>query len=151
MDAYITPSPLSGKAYAVGSKSDIHRLLICSAFADKKTEIDGFFCSDDILATVRCIRAMGASVDISDRRCIVTPVDIFAKAPLFDCGESGTTLRFMLPVACAVCENADFSGNGRLPERPIKELIEAISSGGVFFSSKKLPFSTKGRLLSFVE
>lgn len=148
MDACITPSPLFGRINAVGSKSDIHRLLICSAFADKKTEISGFFLSDDIAATVRCIEALGASVEIYNERCFVTPIANYSGNPFLDCGESGTTLRFMLPTACAVCEKAAFSGSGRLPERPIDELIVALSSGGVDFSGKKLPFSTKGKLKS---
>ena len=146
MDINITPSPLFGKINAIGSKSDIHRLLICSAFADKKTEIRSFFCSDDINATLNCLKALGAKAEISDGKCVVTPIKKVAEYPVFDCMESGTTLRFLLPVACAVCEKASFSGRGRLPARPIEELMSAIESGGVSFSKKKLPFESEGKL-----
>ncbi len=146
MDVMITPSALSGRISAIGSKSDIHRLLICSAVSDVQTTIDGFFSSDDIVATVNCIRALGAKAEISGNICAITPIGSPEQRPSFDCGESGTTLRFILPIACALCENAEFSGRGRLPERPISELMEALESGGVIFSKTKLPFSTKGTL-----
>ncbi len=146
MDIKVTPSPLFGRINAIGSKSDIHRLLICSAFSDKNTGIRGFFCSDDISATLNCLVALGAKAEIQDGKCVVTPIKKAAENPVMDCMESGTTLRFLLPVVCAVCERASFAGRGRLPDRPIKELIFAIESGGVSFSGKKLPFNTKGKL-----
>ena len=148
MDILISPSPLFGKLSAICSKSDLHRLLICSAVADKKTVIRGFCSSEDISATIGCIIALGAKTDINGDICEVTPQNRAADSPVFYCGESGTTLRFMLPVACALCEKAEFNGSGRLPDRPIADLIDAVKQGGVTFSSNKLPFKTSGRLHS---
>lgn len=146
MDIIIKPSSLSGKTEAIGSKSDIHRLLICAAVANEKTEIDGIFFSNDVFATLSCINALGAKTVINQNRCTVYPIEKSTECPIIDCGESGSTLRFLLPVACAVTEKAEFVGKGRLPERPIGELITAMRSGGVKFSEEKLPLKTEGKL-----
>lgn len=146
MDIAITPSPLNGKTEAIGSKSDIHRLLICAAIANEKTEIDGIFFSNDVFATLSCINALGAKTVINGNCCTVYPIESVPDCPKIDCGESGSTLRFLLPVACAISKNAEFSGRGRLPERPIGELITAMRSGGVEFSEDKLPLKTNGTL-----
>jgi 3-phosphoshikimate 1-carboxyvinyltransferase len=66
--------------------------------------------------------------------------------PLLDCGESGSTFRFLLPVAAALCEHARFTGSGRLPERPIGELMRVMQAHGVSFSNERLPFATAGNL-----
>ena len=66
--------------------------------------------------------------------------------PLLDCGESGSTFRFVLPVACALCKQARFTGSGRLPERPIGELMRVMQARGVAFSAERLPFATTGKL-----
>lgn len=146
MDIIIKPSSLSGKTEAIGSKSDIHRLLICAAVANEKTEIDGIFFSNDVFATLSCINALGAKTVINQNSCTVYPIEKSTECPIIDCGESGSTLRFLLPVACAVTEKAEFVGKGRLPERPIGELITAMRSGGVKFSEEKLPLKTEGKL-----
>lgn len=146
----ITPSPLSGTIRAIPSKSDAHRLLIASALADRPTELIITGGSEDISATVGCLRAIGAEIDVQPHRIMVHPIKEVPHRPLLDCRESGSTLRFMLPVAAAVCEDAAFTGQGRLPQRPIGELCGAMSGGGVSFSADRLPFETKGRLESGV-
>ena len=75
-----------------------------------------------------------------------TPSSGPSATALLDCGESGSTFRFLLPVACALCECARFAGTGRLPERPIGELTHVMQSHGVAFSAGQLPFTTTGRL-----
>ena len=146
MDIILTPSPLFGAVDAIGSKSDIHRLLICAAMADSETEIDGIFFSDDVFATLSCINALGARTVINGTSCTVYPIEKPPVSPKLDCGESGSTLRFILSVAGAICENSEFTGRGRLPERPIGELVGAMRSGGVDFSSEKLPLKISGKL-----
>ncbi|MBE6753854.1 MAG: 3-phosphoshikimate 1-carboxyvinyltransferase [Ruminococcaceae bacterium] len=142
----VTPSLLCGKVAAIPSKSDAHRLLIASAFADRPTTLMMRGSSEDIDATIGCLRAIGAGIDKQADRVVVTPVSNIPPRPLLDCRESGSTLRFMLPVAAAVCESAAFVGQGRLPQRPIGELREALTGGGVAFSSDRLPFEISGRL-----
>lgn len=144
MNVKITPHPLSGSIPAIPSKSDVHRLLICAALADRGTEIRCPAVSEDINATARALSALGVGIEYRDGAFFVEPVSSSPRAVSIDCGESGSTLRFMLPVVTALCERAEFCGRGRLPERPIKELIAALEGGGVRFSSDRLPFSTEG-------
>ncbi len=146
MDIVITPSPLNGKTEAIGSKSDIHRLLICAAIATEKTEIEGIFFSNDVFATLSCINALGAKTVINGSCCTVYPIESVPECPVIDCGESGSTLRFLLPVTCAISKKAEFLGRGRLPKRPIGELIDAIRSSGVEFNEEKIPLKTNGKL-----
>ncbi len=142
----IIPSPLSGTAAVIPSKSDAHRLLIASAFADRPTTLIMNGSSEDIDATIGCLRAIGVYIEQHSDHVVVTPIEQTQSHPLLDCRESGSTLRFMLPVVTAVCTSASFTGRGRLPQRPIGELREALSSGGVNFSGEHLPFETNGQL-----
>ena len=155
MDIKFNPGTLKGSLEAISSKSELHRMLICAAFADRATEIlasgsayDGNHAlPNDILATISCLTVLGAHCEVLPGRIIVIPADThkqWEQAPLLDCRESGSTFRFLLPIAAAVCGKAFFRGSGRLPERPIAELSEALKAHGVSFSSDRLPFSISG-------
>ena len=146
MDVRISPAPLNGTVRAIGSKSDIHRLIISAAMAEGRTVIKGVVPSQDVLATVSCVKALGAEVGINGDECTVTAGDYSDSTPRLDCGESGSTLRFILPVTSALCGGGSFTGSGRLPERPIGERAEAMKSGGVEFDRERLPLSISGRL-----
>ncbi len=148
MNVEITPSPLFGTIEAIPSKSDVHRLLILSALSDAKTVIEITRSSEDIDATISCLQVMGATIETEGGRAVVTPIESPNPFPVLDCGESGSTLRFLLPVASAVCGSAGFTGSGRLPERPLSDLIEAMRAHGVVFNSHKLPLEISGRLKS---
>lgn len=145
MDITIHPSKLNGTIKAIGSKSDIHRVIICASMAEGETVVRGIVNSKDVLATAQCIRALGASVEFNDNECIIKPGK-YAELPKLDCGESGSTLRFLLPVTAALCGGGSFTGSGRLPERPIGELVDAMTSGGVTFSADRLPLTITGKL-----
>lgn len=146
MKAICYPSRLSGKVRAIPSKSDAHRKLICAALSDNGCilPLSEPFC-DDIAATVRCLRALGSEITQTDGGLRVSPLEK-QKHAVLDCGESGSTLRFLLPVAMAVCEDIAVTGTGRLPERPIGALAEAMSAHGVQFSRSSLPLTAAGRL-----
>ena len=155
MDIKINPGPLKGTLQAISSKSELHRMLICAAFADKPTEIlasgsayDGKHdLPNDILATISCLTVLGTKCEIQPGKIIVSPAEInreWKEAPVLDCRESGSTFRFLLPIAAAVCGKASFRGSGRLPDRPIAELSEALKAHGVTFSSDRLPFTISG-------
>lgn len=146
MDIKITPARLSGIAAAIPSKSDAHRLLILAALADQPTTLQLPLASEDIQATCSCLEALGAGIRRDGDRVLVTPIRQVPSNPLLDCGESGSTLRFLLPVAAAIVSAARFTGRGRLAERPIAELKTALAAHGVTFSSEKLPFTVTGRL-----
>ena len=130
MIARITPGPLRGSIAAIPSKSEAHRLLICAALADAPTRIPLSASSQDIDATIRCLNAMGADIELSDGELRVTPIDNPPARCEADCGESGSTLRFLLPVAGALGIETDFRMHGRLPERPIAPLDRELVRGG---------------------
>lgn len=140
---------LSGVVNAPISKSEAHRLLICAALSDNPTKLflGSGELSEDIYATINCLRSLGAGINFtSENTLTVAPIKNISECPELDCKESGSTLRFMLPVAAALCERVKFTGCGRLPERPVKELINVLKNHGVNFSSEHLPFEVSGKL-----
>ena len=151
MNVQLSPSTLSGAVPAIASKSDVHRLLFCAAQADAPVTIEMNSTSplsEDVRATVQALRQMGAGILYEPGRFTVTPFTTVPDAPRFDCGESGSTLRFLLPLAAARCDRPSFTGSGRLPERPIAELLGAMKENGAAASSDKLPFTFESRLHS---
>lgn len=130
MIARITPGALRGSIAAIPSKSEAHRLLICAALADAPTTLPLASSSQDIDATIRCLNAMGADIALSDGELRVTPIADPPARCEADCGESGSTLRFLLPVAGALGIEVDFRMHGRLPERPIAPLDRELTRGG---------------------
>jgi len=131
MNIKITPRKLSGEAAAITSKSAAHRALICAFLCEQKPEIKIDNMSSDIEATVSCLSAMRIK-----------------NAPLIDCRDCGATFRLLLPLAAHLCNSAQFTGEGRLPERPISALLDALKANGAVFSSDKLPFTVSGELKS---
>ena len=146
MIATLSPNNLSGTIPAIASKSDAHRLLILAALSKGETQLMMEQRSEDIDATISCLRALGAEVELLPDGVRLRGIERVNATPLLDCGESGSTFRFLLPVACALCEQACFVGGGRLPERPIGDLLRALEAHGVSFSAERLPFETRGRL-----
>ena len=140
------PSVLSGTVKAIPSKSDAHRKLICAALSENGCVLPLVepFC-DDITATIRCLTALGAQFTPTADGLRVSPV-IRQELVEMDCGESGSTLRFLLPVAMAVCGKISVTGHGRLPERPISVLTDAMSAHGVQFHKNQLPLTAEGHL-----
>ncbi len=134
MDLTISPAPLCGSIQAIPSKSAAHRLLICAALADRETEICCPVLSKDISATADCLRAMGADISYEGGNFFVKPIVEPAENPLLDCGESGSTLRFLLPVVCALGKGGRITMEGRLPQRPISPLWEELERHGVKLS-----------------
>jgi len=128
----ITPAPLGGSIAAMASKSRAHRLLLCAALSQQPVTVHCTARSADILATVACLRALGADITDTGDGFAVTPLDrsaIPANAVL-DCGESGSTLRFFLPVVCALGVPVQLKMAGRLPERPLSPLYEELVAHG---------------------
>ena len=130
----IRPGPLRGRVRAIASKSQAHRLLICAALSDRGTEIVCRESSGDIDATADCLRALGAGIDYNGGVFRVRPITEPVRGAQLDCGESGSTLRFLLPVLCALGTGARVKMHGRLPERPLSPLWEALESAGARLS-----------------
>ena len=102
--------------------------------------------SKDIAATVDCLKAMGTDIVVDKDIITVTPVPFKMQAEL-DCSESGSTLRFLLPVVSALGIDAVISGHGRLPERPLSPLKEEMEKKGIIFhTGSEFPLHISGRL-----
>ena len=204
-----------GIAAAPASKSDLHRLLILAFLRGKPTEVCNLNLCDDVQATIDCLRALGANIEITANTALVSPLgfpsgeaversetdegpadkpqkqnatssaastaapspegkarscsssvgcaDSFPSergsqeetasshvdekhVPLLDARESGSTLRFLLPVACALYPHVRFTARGSLLTRPIGGIVACLKHHGVSFSSDTLPFETRGLL-----
>lgn len=130
MDITIYPRKLSGNLTVIPSKSQAHRLLICSAFADQPTKLICPAVNKDIEATADCLNALGAKVQRAKYGYLVTPVSKIPEKAILNCGESGSTLRFLLPIAASLGVNATFQMSGRLPYRPLSPLWEELERMG---------------------
>ena len=129
MDVRIRPHALAGAVTPPPSKSMAHRLLLAAALADGVSTVQNVALSQDIEATLRCMAALGASWERTDKSTLrVTGIGgkrkPFPELPRFDCGESGSTLRFLIPIALAVAGGGVFTGRGRLMERPQKPYFD---------------------------
>lgn len=145
----ITPSTLSGEVTVPPSKSAAHRNIICAALTNGESVISPACHSEDIDATISCVTALGAQIKEKNNSFYITGIDrneIKNKAVTLDCSESGSTLRFMLPLAAALGANATFIGHGRLPDRPIDALTDILNENGVECSSNSLPLTISGIL-----
>ena len=131
MNLTITPGKLSGTVTPPPSKSQAHRLLICAALAGEGSVIHNLADSQDIRATRRCLAEL-----TTDRRTL----------PELDCGESGSTLRFLIPLALALRGGGVFTGHGRLMERPQKPYFDLFDEKGIQYEQKDGVLTVEGRL-----
>lgn len=142
MIAKISPRNLNGSIDSIGSKSYAHRALICAGLLSKTpVEIEGITPSNDIDATINCLRALGVQIAKGNVYRVI-PADKTPNCAILDCIESGSTLRFFLPIVCALNVSATFTGAKRLFERPNDKLINLLESKGVKIDNYK----TSGRI-----
>lgn len=130
MDITIHPGHLHGTYRAIPSKSHAHRVLICAAFSDAPTKV---FCSqtnEDIEATADCLRSLGADIRRFKYGYRVCPIKSVPTRATLNCRESGSTLRFLLPIVGALGVDATFLLAGRLPQRPLSPLWEEMERMG---------------------
>lgn len=151
MDVRITPKKLSGTVTPPPSKSQAHRLLIAATLGTGVSTVRGVAMSQDVEATLRCLTALGGHwketapgtleiTGIGGRRC--TGEDL----PRLDCGESGSTLRFLIPIALAVAGGGVFTGHGRLMERPQGPYFDLFREKGIFFEQRDGVLTVRGKL-----
>ncbi len=145
-----SPFTPDGAVTAPPSKSDVHRAIICAALSKGKSTISPVALSNDIKATINCIKALGAYAEIENNVLTIDGTDMLKnKTALLDCGESGSTLRFFIPVAALGAVNATFTGSGRLPQRPIGIYTDALPKKGVTCKTQGgLPLEISGQLES---
>ncbi len=151
MKVIVRQSALCGKMAAPPSKSAAHRAVIAAALADGQSVIENVDLSSDISATIGACKALGASIRI-DRsgkyNTLHIDSGINSGSAIIDCAESGSTLRFMIPVACAFHGEKTFEGRGRLPLRPIDEYINIFEQQGIEYEKPELtylPLTVTGR------
>ena len=151
MNRVVFPRALSGQFRAPASKSHAHRLLICAALGHASVRVSCDTFSDDILATIDCLNAMGAKITHAGGTISVSP--IFANgrpdgACQLYCKESGSTLRFLLPVVGALGLDAVFHMEGRLPERPLHPFDEVLIAHGMHIHQTGAELHVSGKLLA---
>lgn len=132
MDMTFIPAPLKGTVAAPASKSEAHRRMICAGLTRGATTLTGFMDSADMAATARCLKALGALVVQEEDRLTVTGyARRHTKLPVLDCGESGSTLRFFVPIALAMAGGGVFRMHGRLGQRPMDVYRDLFVPRGV--------------------
>ena len=130
MNAVLKKSKIFGSVEIPVSKSVAHRVMIASFLAGE--DFNFGLSGDDVLATRNCLFALKKLFDGE------------ADVALLDAGESGSTLRFLLPIVCALGANAKIDGLGRLPDRPIGELLDVLRAHGANIIGERLPLFVKG-------
>lgn len=144
MNIQIIPKKLRGTAVAPASKSAAHRMLICAALGNGKSVIKINGISEDIKATINCLRSMGAEIKTDGDFVTVVPIKNPPEKAIFDCKESGSTLRFLLPVAAALGIDGAFTGSERLFERPVENLLLSLEKHGI--KCGRNPVNLSGKL-----
>lgn len=141
---------LNGTVSMPPSKSAAHRAIICAGLAKGKSVIVPVDMSDDIKATIECMKVLGAETELNGDVLTVDGSNVFKKKEVkLDCGESGSTLRFLVPVCGAGGVSAEFTGHGKLPERPIGIYLSCLPEKGVTCRTKGgLPLEISGELKS---
>ena len=141
-----------GAVAAPPSKSDVHRAVICAALSGGVCKISPVTLSNDIRATIGCVEALGAEASVENDVLTVDGSAVFAKkTATLDCIESGSTLRFMIPVAAAGGVEARFTGSGSLVSRPIGLYSQILPEKGVSLEGGDgLPLKISGKLKSGV-
>lgn len=148
MKVTITPRKLSGTIQVPPSKSQAHRLIIGAALANGTSHIHNLAHSQDICATLECMTQLGAIE--SQGGAVVTGIGHSRPStgilPVLDCGESGSTIRFLMPVALAVASGGVFRGRGRLMERPYKPYEDIFTRQNITFTRQPGQITLSGTL-----
>lgn len=149
MDKTFYHNTIKNEVRAISSKSEAHRLLICAALGDRPCEI---FCTDtnaDIDATAGCLNQLGAHIKRTDNGFFVVPIATVNPNKQLDCNESGSTLRFLLPLAASLGAGCEFMMRGRLSQRPLSPLYELLCDNGVQLAPQgSNPLQLQGKLSS---
>ncbi len=140
---------IKGRIEAPKSKSVLHRQIICAALSDGNCVIDGYVACADTEATLSVISSLGGGFSIDGRRLTIFPCK-YTKTAILNCGESGSTARFIAPVAAALGCNFVLKGKGRLPMRPMDEYIKLFGNHGLSVTTSQDSefFKCSGKLIS---
>lgn len=147
----IEPKTLSGHVTVPPSKSHAHRAIICAALSSNDTIIHNVAMSEDINATISALRQLGAKIEVDNDTLHVSKFDINKKITehiTIDCNESGSTLRFMIPIALVFADKVTFIGSGRLPKRSLQVYFDIFDKLDIKYSHGEdyLPLTVEGNL-----
>jgi len=152
----IIPTQLNGQVSVPSSKSISHRMLICASLAHGESTIKNIDFSDDILATIKGIKALGAEIRYAESKTNNNTHDVIIKGngfpeirqPTIDCMESGSTLRFLIPISLLTGKKITFTGRGRLSQRPLDVYCSVFKNQGIdcHTSTGGLPITFSGKL-----
>lgn len=150
MNIKIKPSVACGEINAPPSKSCAHRLLICAGLAKGKSVIENIGMNDDIIATISCLKELGAKIEIDGNKAIVYGIENKVKKENINlfCNESGSTLRFLIPLSLVFSNIASFSGSDRLLERPQNVYEELFDEKGCYLKKEENTLVAGGELKS---
>jgi len=151
MDVRITPKKLTGTVTPPSSKSMAHRAILAAALARGTSVVRNVSFSKDIEATLRCVGAFGCGWErLGDStlqiRGLCGREGDRSEGPFFDCGESGSTLRFLIPIALALCGGGGFTGQGRLMERPQQPYFDIFDQKGISYRQEDGVLTVRGEL-----
>ena len=134
----IKPNKLSGNITIPPSKSMGHRAIICAGLANGKSRISHFDYSDDMLATIEAMRAIGSQIECYQNYIDVDGRHVFSNNQfLIDCNESGSTLRFMIPISLVKKSKVQFVGRGQLGKRPLDIYYDIFDQQGIDYTYKE--------------
>lgn len=151
----IAPTKFNGKIHIPSSKSMGHREIICAGLVQGTSVIDNISMSKDIEATCRCLQALGVQIEnVPSRFAGRTALRVTGSGKLTasesgaDCGESGSTLRFIIPLAALLDKPFTLTGHGRLVSRPLQAYYDIFDSQQLGYSTEngQLPLTVNGRL-----
>ena len=137
----ITPSKLSGEVKIPPSKSMAHRAIICAALSDGLSIIENIDYSDDIIATIEGMKALGASIVKYDDYLEIVGIYKSNKENnefrIINCNESGSTLRFLVPISMLFSGKSKFVGKGNLGKRPLTTYYNIFENQGIEYSCEE--------------
>lgn len=149
MNARFEPCKLKGKINAPPSKSMAHRFLIGAALSKQKCRLTGIDYSEDILASIDCLRALGVQITTENDVVDINPDNFMTEiAPVLNCRESGSTLRFFIPLCLCLGREVTLMGSNRLFERPLDVYEELCRENGFSFQKNQNSVTLCGNLKS---
>ncbi|WP_300256924.1 3-phosphoshikimate 1-carboxyvinyltransferase [Clostridium sp.] len=146
----ITPSKLNGNVKIPPSKSIAHRAIICASLSKGESVISNIDFSEDIIATIEGMKVLGANIKVEKDKLIINGENILKDSnyKVIDCNESGSTLRFLVPISLIEDNKINFIGRGNLGKRPLKTYYEIFDEQEIKYSyeEEKLDLNIEGNL-----
>lgn len=143
----ITPAKPKGTVAAPPSKSFSHRATICAALSGGVSNVDFIMFSEDVVATINGVKKIGADVSLDENKLTINSFKPTSDNIIIDCGDSGSTLRFLIPVVAVLGINAVFKRSLSLSKRPLEDYLKILGEFGIIYRfDEDLSLSISGKL-----